>query len=109
MEPFGGLKKELVSDYVKAHMPLSLPDMAFIYVGFSLLWWDPLRMTAIKDSGEKWGQKWGPRAPEFEPTLEKFTWFDKLAEFSELAGDTDPDADLVPCVVRRYVFPEVKR
>eukprot|EP00746_Dinoflagellata_sp_MGD_P006481 gnl/MRDRNA2_/MRDRNA2_112699_c0_seq1.p1 gnl/MRDRNA2_/MRDRNA2_112699_c0~~gnl/MRDRNA2_/MRDRNA2_112699_c0_seq1.p1 ORF type:complete len:811 (+),score=237.42 gnl/MRDRNA2_/MRDRNA2_112699_c0_seq1:65-2497(+) len=109
MESFGELKKKLRQDYVKAHLPLSLPDMAFIYVGFSLLWWDPLRMTAIKDSGEKWGQKWGPRVPEFEPTLEKFTWFDKLAEFSEVAGDTDPDADLVPCVVRRYVFPEVKR
>merc|ERR1711977_266791 len=83
-------------------------DLASMYVGFSLLWWDPLCMSSRKGSHST-SQKWGPKYPEFEATLEKFSWFDNLAEFSELTGETDPDADLVPTVVRRCVFPEVKR
>jgi len=50
-----------------------------------------------------------PSAPLTETQLEQFEWFNPLFTYTELRGDDDPDAELIPQLVRKCVFPEVTR
>lgn len=91
-------------EYAKAYVHLALPEALSLYVEHSLLWWDPLQLCHAEDS-----TLWGPRGRVSGHQLENFDWFEDLAKFTELLGDDDPDAELVPRLVQRCIFPEVAR
>lgn len=105
LSPLKAAKKHLLSDYEKAFVPMSLPEMLSLHVEHSLLWWDPLELCATHTGAALWG----PQAPVVGTQLESFDWFSDLAAFTELRGEDDPDGELVPQLVRRSIFPEVTR
>jgi len=99
-------------EYSKAYVPNSLPDVLALYVQHSLLWWDPLKVCLPHTgSSEKAvaSHDWGPTKPMTSAQFESFSWFEDLASFTELLGDDDPDAELVPKLMQRCLFPEVLR
>eukprot|EP00927_Polykrikos_kofoidii_P072783 TRINITY_DN68878_c0_g1_i1.p1 TRINITY_DN68878_c0_g1~~TRINITY_DN68878_c0_g1_i1.p1 ORF type:complete len:1008 (-),score=202.50 TRINITY_DN68878_c0_g1_i1:123-2933(-) len=110
LKPLEKSKRRLANDYEKAFVPVSLPEMLSMYVEYSLLWWDPLRLCPRSPQhGRDLFKLWGPREPITGTQFEEFEWFGELASFSELRGEDDPDGSLVPTLVRRFVFPEVAR
>lgn len=52
---------------------------------------------------------WGPHKANPNAQFESFSWFDDLAAFTELMGDDDPDAELVPKLMQKCLFPDVLR
>ncbi|CAK0907350.1 unnamed protein product, partial [Prorocentrum cordatum] len=104
-----GVKGRLRGEYEKAFVPQSLPEVLGLYVEYSLLWWDPLRLCCPGPGPGPAGRRWGPAEAVDVTELEGFGWFEDLAAFTELSGEDDPDKDLVPQLVQRCVFPEVAR
>lgn len=109
LEPLKGAKKKLLKgEYSQAFVPQSLPEALSMHIEHSLLWWDPLQLCSRGGSNAS-SASWGPRRPVAAAQLESFEWFDELSGFTELLGESDPDAELVPQLVQRCVFPEVAR
>mmetsp|Transcript_156415 Transcript_156415/g.501809 ORF Transcript_156415/g.501809 Transcript_156415/m.501809 type:complete len:830 (-) Transcript_156415:59-2548(-) len=109
LEPLKGAKKKLEKgEYSQAFVPQSLPEALAMHIDHSLLWWDPLQLCSRGGSNAS-SASWGPRRPVAAAQLESFEWFDELSGFTELLGEADPDAELVPQLVQRCVFPEVAR
>jgi hypothetical protein len=105
-------KQRLQEEYTQAFVPQSLPDALSLLLEYSLFWWDPLQFfTREAEAADVQGARaWGPTKPISGTQLEAFPWFEDLATFTELlGGDDDPDRDLVPQLVQRSVFPEVRR
>jgi len=114
LHPLTAVKEQLKGEYAQAYLPQSLPEVLGLYVQHSLLWWDPLDFCSdpSKGSGEKAGlaaQRWGPGKRLAGAQMEEFDWFGDLAAFTELRGEKDPDAELVPQLIQKSVFPEVAR
>jgi len=122
LRPLRKAKRLLRDDYTNAYVPPSLPDAFALYVGHSLLWWDPLKLcqkSGVQHTGteHRGGEElvqpasssWGPAAAVTGIELEGFSWFGELATFTELLGDSDPDGELLPQLVQRCVFSEVSR
>eukprot|EP00931_Biecheleriopsis_adriatica_P065418 TRINITY_DN39947_c0_g1_i1.p1 TRINITY_DN39947_c0_g1~~TRINITY_DN39947_c0_g1_i1.p1 ORF type:complete len:806 (-),score=204.30 TRINITY_DN39947_c0_g1_i1:149-2566(-) len=99
------LKEKLQDEYTQAFVHLALPEVFTMYVEHSALWWDPLQLCA---SGAE-APTWGPKKALLSTQLESFDWFEEMASFTELMGDDDPDAELVPKLVQQCIFPDVSR
>jgi hypothetical protein len=107
LEPLCAAKSILGEDlYTQAHIPTSLPEALSLHVSFALLWWDPLRVCIPATAPRL---TWGPLDAVGTIELEKFSWFQILADFTEHFGEQDPDAELLPALVQTSVFPEVAR
>eukprot|EP00929_Paragymnodinium_shiwhaense_P061948 TRINITY_DN30938_c0_g1_i1.p1 TRINITY_DN30938_c0_g1~~TRINITY_DN30938_c0_g1_i1.p1 ORF type:complete len:834 (+),score=230.02 TRINITY_DN30938_c0_g1_i1:97-2598(+) len=105
--PITSAKKHLQAEYDKAFVPMSLPETLQMHISQSLLRWDPLQLTSSsKVGGGKLKENHGPT---YGTQLEDFDWFSDLASFTEMRGDDDPDAELVPQMIQKCVFPEVTR
>lgn len=104
LRPLQNAKKRLGEGYTKAFVSQSLPEALSLFIERSLLWWDPLELCSASSNGQ-----WGPSKRISGSQLEEFDWFSELAAFSAASGDDDPDAELVPQLVQRCVFPEVVR
>lgn len=102
LKPLARVKEQLEKEYSQAYLPQSLPEVLGLHVQHSLLWWDPLDSLQGGDS-------LGPKKRVGGTQLEGFDWFEDLAAYTEMKGEKDPDAALVPQLVESCVFPEVAR
>jgi len=109
LRPIGSAKKRLRAEYSQAFVPMSLPEMLALHVEHSLLWWDPLEICVPASRTGKVTHKWGPSDAVTSVQFEGFHWFEELAAFTEMLGEDDPDAELVPKLMQRCVFPDVLR
>jgi len=112
LKPLKAAKTDLEKgDYNQAYLPQSLPEALSLHVGQSLLWWDPLETCQSKghSSSSSSSTRWGPRRSSTTSQLDDFEWFADLSSYTELDGDDDVDADLVPQLIQKYVIPEIAR
>lgn len=106
LRPLRAAKERLRDVYSQAFVPQSLPEALAFFVERSLLWWDPLELFPPRPESNG---RWGPLQRQSGAQLEGFDWFGDLAAFTELFAGDDPDADLVPQIVQKCIFPEVSR
>lgn len=88
-------------------MHLSAPALFAPYVRLELLCWDPLYCRAAPDGAASNGNEASSRS------FDQHVWYQQLFDYgmpSDLsaANPEDPDADLVPQLVKKLVLPQVR-
>ena len=113
--PFSLICRSNPKEYSSSYMHLSTPALFAPYVRLELLHWDPLYTDpggSRAQGGEGAASASAPLTPRegVHTGFDKQGWYEALFDYgagggAQMMADDDPDAELVPQLVRKLVLP----